>query len=59
MTKEDKLEKALYSWTNEVEKFETAVYEVIDEKKPKRELNRIASEVKKKFRYLEDRLKFY
>lgn len=59
MTKEDKLEKALYEWIDETEKFETAVCRLIDSEKPKRELMKIADNVKKKFRYLEDRLKFY
>ncbi len=59
MTKEEKLEKALYSWLNETEKFENAVCELEDKKKSKRDLIKIASEVKMKFRYLEDIIKFY
>lgn len=59
MTKEERLEKALYNWINETEKFETAVCRLIDSEKPKKELMKIANNVKKKFRYLEDTIKFY
>lgn len=59
MTKEEKLEKALYSWLSETEKFETAVCRLIDKEKTKRELIKTASEVKSKFRYLEDIIKVY
>lgn len=59
MTKEERLEKALYNWLNETEKFETAVCELIDKKKSKRDLIKIADNVKEKFRHLEDRIKFY
>lgn len=59
MTKEEKLEKVLYSWINETEKFETAVCRLIDKEKSKRELIKVADKVKRKFRYLENTIKFY
>lgn len=59
MTKEEKLEKALYSWLSETEKFENAVCQLEDKKKTKRELIKTASNVKSKFRYLEDIIKVY
>lgn len=59
MTKEEKLEKALYGWLSETEKFESAVCQLEDKKKTKRELIKTASEVKRKFRYLEDTIKVY
>ena len=59
MTKEEKLEKSLYSWLNETEKFENAVCKMIDKEKSKRELVKIAAEVKMKFRHLEDIIKMY
>lgn len=57
--KEEKLEKALYNWLNETEKFENAVCGLEDRTVTKRELIKIADSVKKKFRYLEDIIKFY
>lgn len=59
MTKEEKLEKSLYSWISETENFETAVCKLIDKEKSKRDLIKIADKVKRKFRYLEDTIKFY
>lgn len=59
MTKEEKLEKSLYSWLSETEKFENAVCNLIDKEKSKRDLIKISAEVKRKFRYLEDVIKFY
>lgn len=59
MFKEEILERALYSWISETEKFETAVCRLIDKEKSKRDLIKIASKVKAKFRYLEDVIKFY
>ncbi len=59
MTKEEKLEKVLYSWISETEKFETDVCQLIDKEKSKRDLIKIASQVKKKFRHLENTIKFY
>lgn len=59
MIKEERLEKALYNWISETEKFESAVCELEDKKKSKRDLIKIASEVKRRFRYLEDIIKVY
>lgn len=59
MIKEDKLERVLYDWLSETEKFENAVCDLIDKKKSKRELIKIADNVKKKFRHLEDIIKLY
>lgn len=59
MLKEEILERALYNWISETEKFESAVCQLIDEEKPKRELIKIADKVKRKFRCLEDTIKFY
>lgn len=59
MTKEARLEKVLYSWIDETEKFENAVCQLIDEEKPKRELIKIADKVKRRFRHLEDVIKLY
>lgn len=59
MLKEEILERALYNWLNKTEKFEDAVCKMIDKEKSKRELVKIAAEVKTKFRYLEDIIKMY
>lgn len=59
MIKEDKLERVLYNWESETEKFENAVCELIDKKRTKRELIKIANNVKLKFRHLEDIIKLY
>ena len=59
MTKEEMLERVLYNQISETEKFENAVCGLADKKKSKEDLIKIASEVKRKFRYLEDVIKFY
>lgn len=59
MSREEILEKALYRWINETQKFENAVYQLEDKKKLKKDLIKISAEVKRKFRYLENIIKFY
>ena len=59
MAKEEKLEKALYNWLSETEKFENAVCALEDKTISKRELMKTADKVKQKFRYLEDMIRFY
>lgn len=59
MLKEEILERALYNWISETEKFENAVCQLMDEEKYKRELIKIADKVKKRFRHLEDIIKLY
>lgn len=59
MSREEILEKALYRWIKETQKFENAVYQLEDKKKLKKDLIKISAEVKRKFRYLENIIKFY
>lgn len=59
MAKEERLERALYNWLSETEKFENAVCGLIDKEISKRELLKITDNVKRRFRHLEDLIKFY
>lgn len=59
MAKEERLERALYNWLSETEKFENVVYKLIDKEISKRELMKTADKIKHKFRYLEDVIRFY
>ena len=59
MAKEERLERALNNWLSETEKFENAVCGLIDKEISKRELLKITDNVKRRFRHLEDLIKFY
>lgn len=54
-----RVEKALYEWLNKTEEVETYVCKMLDGEIPKKDLIKINSEIKEKFRYLEDVIKIY
>lgn len=57
--KEKQLEKALYNWLNKTEDVETAVCKLLDGEISKKDLIKVNSDIKQKFKYLENKIKEY
>jgi hypothetical protein len=57
--KEKQLERALYNWLNRTEDVETAICKLLDGKISKKDLIKVNSDIKQKFKYLENKIKEY